>query len=157
MTENSIHPVSRLRRTAFLGVLLLVIFTGFFGARALLAAASAPKPIGQMDQKDIIDRYGVRFTMLAATADGGLVDIRFVIEDPIKAERWASDTNAIPKLYNEKGMEVSTNSMGDHSHNTYEGGRQYWMLYYNTGSAIKNGSIITFKIGNNSLENVLVQ
>lgn len=140
--------------------LLLTVILGGLGALLgyrLWEAANPVRMVSQIPMPEIEEVYGIRFTQVAVTADGGLVDIRFQVIDPVKATAvFGLSDHALMLVEQESGMPILGNTMASHGQ-TYEAGRTYWMLYYNTRGALKIGSVVTLVIGDYQVENVLVQ
>ena len=102
----------------------------------------------------IEEKYGVQFTFLAVTADGGLIDLRYRVVDAGKARSFGHYTETAPLLVSEDtGLMVQTTAMGLHNHRV-ETGYTYYILYRNTASAIKSGSKVTIQVGDLKLEHV---
>ncbi|MFB0535361.1 MAG: hypothetical protein ACETWR_10290 [Anaerolineae bacterium] len=98
------------------------------------------------------EKYGIRFTFLAVTADGGLLDLRYRVLDVGKAKNFGHYTETTPMLIAEdSGRTVQTTAMGMHNHRV-EAGYTYHILYRNTANAIKSGSKVTVAIGDLKLE-----
>ncbi|MBU0492115.1 MAG: hypothetical protein KKA73_22990 [Chloroflexi bacterium] len=131
---------------------LLVAVVGALAAWWLQPAESA---VPAMPTSSAIeDKYGIRFTFLAVTADGGLIDLRYRVVDAGKARSFGHYTETAPMLVSEDtGLVVQITAMGLHNHRV-ETGYTYYVLYRNTASAIKSGSKVTVVIGDLKLEHV---
>ncbi len=134
-----------------------IFLGGFYLAQALQAGPDG-KLVSQISSPEIEARYGVRFTQVAVTAAGGMVDIRYQVIDPDKVMNMLSDPANAPRLIVQgSGAQVAVNTMDMTHKSNFEAGRVYWMLYYNTGNALKSGSVVTLQVGDLKIENVLVQ
>jgi hypothetical protein len=90
--------------------------------------------------------WGVRFTSVNLTADGGLVDLRFVVLDSGKAAALMADREAAPRLVlHDDGEAVFLPAMTVHRRMNV--GRTYVLLYRNTRGAIRGGHGITVMAG----------
>lgn len=102
-------------------------------------------------------RWGIRVTQIGATADGGLVDFRFVVLDVDKAADMMADVKNMPVLIAEDSNTAvtSTAQMGD-DHSLHVG-QTYFLLYRNAGGAIQPGTSVTVKFGTLELQHVIAK
>ena len=104
---------------------------------------------------EIEEKFGVRFAFLAVTADGGMVELRYRVVDEGKAANFGHYTETAPMIVSEDtGEVVDVTIMGLHNHRV-EPGRQYYVLYRNTGGAIKSGRPVTIAVGDLELKHVV--
>ena len=104
---------------------------------------------------EIEEKYGVRFTFLAVTAKGGMVELRYRVIDEGKAANFGHYTETAPMLIAEDtGKTVDVTIMGLHNHRV-EPGRTYYVLYRNTDSAIQSHRPVTIALGDQKLEHVV--
>jgi hypothetical protein len=101
-------------------------------------------------------RWGVRFTQIGTSADGGMVDVRYVVLDVDKAMSVAATIQATPLLVDEKSKRVIfAVAMKAHAHDLHTGGR-YYLLYRNTKGLIAPGRQVTITLGGLQLKHVTV-
>jgi hypothetical protein len=104
---------------------------------------------------EIEEKFGVRFSLLAVTADGGMIELRYRVIDEGKAANFGHYTETAPLLIAEDtGEMVDVTIMGLHNHRV-EPGRQYYVLYRNTSGAIESGRPVTIALGDLKLEHVV--
>lgn len=145
------------KSSIFYAIILLVVASlGLAGFAITRMLQPSGKHINEITQAEIESRYGIRFTQIAMTADGGLVDIRYVVVDSENAMASMMDGTNNPVLIASNGLKVSTETTMTHKIE-HEVGRTYWMLYYNTKNALRPGSVIDLQIGDLLIENVKVQ
>lgn len=103
-------------------------------------------------------RYGIKVTLIAVTAAGGLIDFRYQVVDPDKANAVIHDINLYPKLVVEKtGATLALRSL-PHSHGAkLELGGTYFFMFANAHNAIHAGSLLTMVIGGARLEHIKAQ
>jgi hypothetical protein len=107
------------------------------------------------NSSEMEDKFGVRFSFLAVTADGGMVELRYRVVDDGKAANFGHFTETAPMLVSEdSGKIVDVTIMGLHNHRV-EPGRTYYVLYRNTASAIQSGRPVTIAVGDLKLEHVV--
>jgi hypothetical protein len=132
---------SRRTLTQLLGGLALLAAVLLIGVvvRPQPTPASVAAPINPA----IEAQWGVRVSQVAMTADGGLVDLRYVVLDATKAAGMLSDVANLPVVKAEDSgvLITSTAQMGD-EHNL-QAGRTYFLLYRNAGGAVKPGTPVT--------------
>jgi hypothetical protein len=148
---------SKVLTFGLLPVVLVVV-----GVAAFLLARSwpaTPAPIGNTTpiSPAIEEQWGVRITQVGVTADGGLVDFRYIVLDPDKALAMLQDEKTLPTLVTEEsGAIVNSAALMAHKHELVAG-RTYFLLYRNTKGAIKSGTPVTVKIGELRLEHVVAK
>lgn len=163
MADSSIPstPASSKRSGAakyLIPLALVVILVGaLIGVRAVTTSSGAARSAAMPTSPAIEDRYGVRISMVGATADGGLVDFRFVVVDPDKALAMLQDESKLPVMVAEdSGTLVNSAALMIAKH-ALNPGATYFLLYRNTQGALKHGTPITVKFGDLKLEHVMVQ
>jgi hypothetical protein len=163
MTEKSIPNIGKwhgplgITLNHVLGVVLggMLIAGAIFGWRILTASRQEWAPGTMPVSEEIEEKFGVRFTFLAVTAEGGMVELRYRVIDEDKAANFGHYTETAPMLVSEDtGEVVDVTIMGLHNHRV-EPGRTYYVLYRNTGGALKSGRPVTIAIGNYELEHVV--
>lgn len=137
-------------------VLLFVASLGLGGFALFRVLQPSGNYINEIPQAEVESRYGIHFTQVAMTADGGLVDIRYTVISNETAMATMMDGTNNPVLIASNGLKVSTETTMTHKIE-HEVGRTYWMLYYNTKNALRPGSVIDVQIGDLLIENVKVQ
>lgn len=138
-------------------VLLVVALTagGFLGWQSYSARHQEWVPGTMPVSEEIEAKFGVRFSFVAVTAGGGMVELRYRVLDMGKASNFGHYTETAPMLIDEEtGKTVDVTIMGLHNHRV-EPGRTYYILYRNTEGAVKSGRPITIQIGNMKIEHVV--
>ena len=101
--------------------------------------------------------WGVRVTHVAVTADGGLVEMRFLVLDSDRALAMMQDVSNVPVLRVEaNGTLVRSAALMTAKH-AIAPGRTGFMLYRNTKGAIQPGTSIAVVFGKLELQHVLAQ
>jgi hypothetical protein len=134
-TGTPARPHGRTRGiVAVVAILACALLVGWAGARM----TSAPPEPTIPDHADIEAAWGVRFTSLTVTADGGIVDLRFVVLDPSRATALMADKETAPRVAVESdGEVVMSPTMA--LHRGLKPGRTYFLLYRNTGGLVRSG------------------
>ena len=134
---------------------LVVLVGGGFAAWQIFGPEQKWEPGNMPLSAEIEEKYGVRFTFLAVTAKGGMVELRYRVVDEGKAANFGHYTETAPMLIAEdSGKIVDVTIMGLHNHRV-EPGRTYYVLYRNTDSAIESHRPVTIAIGDQKLEHVV--
>ena len=137
-----------------LPLVLLALVGGLLALRFLTPPRPVVDPNVVPTNPAIEDRWGIRVSQIGVTADGGLVDFRFVVIDPDKAVAMMQDVNNWPVMIAEdSGTTVNSAGVMAAKH-SLASGRQYYLLYRNTRGAIKPGGLVTVKFGDLTLEHV---
>lgn len=105
----------------------------------------------------IEERWGIRITQIGVTADGGLIDMRYLIIDPDKALAMVSETETMPVLIAEESDTLINSAAAMNHKNEFNAGQTYFFLYRNTNGAIRRGGAVTVRIGDLLLEHVIAR
>ncbi|MEN3305193.1 MAG: hypothetical protein V7603_1395 [Micromonosporaceae bacterium] len=100
---------------------------------------------------------GVRFTQAAVVADGGLVELRYVVLDTQKASAFQNDTRHPPTLRNERSGKFAWRAALMKQGHELRPGQSYYLLYLNNQGAIKRGDKIAIDAGQRHLQHVPVR
>ena len=134
---------------------LLVLIGGSFMAWQLFGPEKQWEPGNMPISSEIEEKYGVRFTFVAVTAGGGMVELRYRVLDEGRAANFGHFTETAPMIIAEDtGKLVDVTIMGLHNHRV-EPGRTYYVLYRNTESAVKSHRPVTIALGDLKLEHVV--
>lgn len=115
------------------------------------AAPGAPVP----PHPAIEAAYGVRIDRLVVTADGGMVDLRYTVVDPDRAQAMMNRLETLPVIVGRGGVELR---LGEAMHHKGEliAGRSAFILYANAGSAVRSGDRVWVRIGAQRLGPIVV-
>lgn len=154
-------PQQRPRRPRLMTVaLVIVLVIGGLGARAWWSERRADVRDGTtlVTADGMAARYGINITLVAVTAAGGLIDFRYQVVDPDKANAIIHDIDLYPKLVVEDtGATLAMRSLPHNHGKTLELGGNYFFLLPNANNAVHPGSLLTLVIGDARLEHVVVQ
>lgn len=162
LQESDSSPTKNTNRHTLLAasMTLAVATVGFFsyqlGARN--SHTEHPLPETVISNDTLEQEYGIRLTLVAVTAAGGLVDVRYRIVDPVKAAQLVDeeDGGIMPMVYvgNGDAMLMPDSHMRDQK---LIADRMYFNLIPNSQNAVKRGSVVTIVFGDVALEPVLAQ
>ena len=142
---------SHLAMVAGLLVLIGATILAWWAFRPAIQWEAGTMPVSP----EIEEKFGVRFSLLAVTADGGMIELRYRVIDEGRAANFGHYTETAPLLIAEDtGDVVDVTIMGLHNHRV-EPGRQYYVLYRNTSGAIESGRPVTIALGDLKLEHVV--
>ena len=131
-------------------IALLLVTSGLLrgGSTAL-----APVPLSA----DVEAKWGIRVTQVAVTADGGLVELRFVVLDSEKASAMMNSVNNLPVMHPD-GTNLLVNSAAQMSeHSVLTAGQTYFLLYRNTSGVVKRGASLTIAFGDLHIDHVIAR
>ena len=145
---------------AFVGLVVLPItmvvtltFTGTVHDPHAIDAAGAR--LVNADQLEAA--YGIRVTLVAVTAEGGLVDVRFIVTDEAKAASVLAEHQAMPALFVERsGAVLSTSHPMAHKVVLVHGGT-YFLLYPNSAGAVQAGTPVSIVVDDVRLAAITAQ
>ncbi|MFD3402038.1 hypothetical protein ACFWUU_15215 [Kribbella sp. NPDC058693] len=152
---------------------ILGILTGMALVAAALTAwilirqdptAAAPAPVAQIawgrttvDADGLAGRSGVRITQVAVTGGGGLLDLRFQVLDPNRANSL-HDASTPPAVIDETSGLVVRDLLMSHAHTgKFTTGETYYLVFENPGNWIRRGSKVTVLLGQAQVEHVVVR
>ena len=154
MTEIRTAP----SRGLALGAAIALVTAGLLGtaylARPTVAKADANS---QMPTSRALEsKTGIRIISAHVEGDGGIVDVRYQVLDPNKANIVEGDPTNTPALLpaSDDGALTQTAAMRK-GHERREAGT-YFLIYYNRGAAIHPGDFIDIAFGGQTLTHVPV-
>ena len=102
--------------------------------------------------------YGLRFLRATTAVQGGLIDVRFVILDTVRAEPVIGHLSRerVKLIDDASGQVLDTRSMTPGDSNL-KAGEGYYMLFRNSGGLLHAGSHVTVAIGQYRLPGVTVR
>jgi hypothetical protein len=119
------------------------------------AAGSTDKYVVPTDRA-IEASSGIRVLSAHVVADGGVVDLRYQVLDPLKASIVEGDVNHTPTLVDTvSGQALQDTAAMRHGHTMRPAGT-YFLLYYNRGMTVQPGDRIDVVISGATLHNVPV-
>jgi hypothetical protein len=154
-------PTPRTRRRPrriVIALLVGVLALGGLGAKAWWDHVSSDVRHGTsaVDVDGMAARYGIHVDLLAVTAAGGLVELRYQVVDPDKAAPLVHDPDLSPALVVERtGATLKMQSPPHHHGTDLQLGGSYFFLMANTRNAVHQGDRVTLVIGHARLEHVV--
>jgi len=120
---------------------------------------TAQSPGDYISNDQLEARYGVRVTLIAVTAAGGIVDFRYKVVDPQKAAILFNDPANTPILTAvDTGFTLSPTKMGrHHGQMGIKRGAVPFTFYPNVRSAVKPGTRVSVAFGQVHVEPIIAQ
>jgi hypothetical protein len=111
-----------------------------------------PLPERIISAETLEEEYGIRIQLVAVTAAGGMVDVRYRVIDPDKAAKLMVEDGGIMPMVYVYGSD--TMLMPDMHMRTQKliADRVYFDLIPNTQNAVKRGTVVTVAFGDVALE-----
>lgn len=141
-------------------ILVILAMVGLYANNVYKAFQSASLPertITAISQAALEQTYGLRVSLVAVTAAGGLVDLRLKIMDGVKAKALLEDKKNFPVLTLENGVTLRPNGDVTEQEIQYDNGAQLVVLYVNSSSVVKPGAPITVMFGDMALESIIAK
>ena len=111
-----------------------------------------------VDADGLAARYGIEVSLIAVTAAGGLIEFRYQVVDPDKADPVRHDPALLPAIVVEDtGATLVLQSPPQHHSTETRLGGTYFVLFPNARNAVHRGSKLTVVIGDVRLEHVEAQ
>jgi len=135
---------------------LVLVFTHRTPSRAAPnVPASWARPV--VSAASLADRSGVKITYVAVTGGGGLVDLRFQVIDPDKANSL-HDPARPPAVVDEVSGLVVHDLLMSHSHTgVFKPGVTYYFVFNNPGNWVRRGARVVVLLGDAQVEHVVVR
>jgi hypothetical protein len=154
------------------GVVLAIAATGAGVWLASLAPAdtAATEPDGSIDPRlaalwqrpavsdsGLVGTSGVRIVQVALTGGGGLIDLRFQVIDPNKADAINAEATPPGLIDESTGLIVSSPLMGHQGVHSYKTGLTYYIVFENPGNLVQRDAKVSVLLGNAQVEHVVVR
>jgi hypothetical protein len=153
------EPVRHRRRWVAL-VLAVLLLAGGLAVRAWSSEDKADIRAGTtlVDADGLAARYGIEVSLIAVTAAGGLIEFRYQVVDPDKADPVRHDDGLLPAMVVEdSGATLVLRSPPHHHATETRLGGTYFVLFPNAANAIHGGSLVTVVIGDVRMEHIEAQ
>jgi hypothetical protein len=150
--------IRRVRRQLIIAAIIATLAVAGLGGKAWWGHVTSDVRHGttRVDLDGMAARYGIHVDLLAVTAAGGLVELRYQVVDPDKAAPLVHDPDLAPAIVVEKTGATLVMQSPPHRHGTdLELGGSYFFLLANTRNAVHKGDRLTLVIGNARLEHVV--
>lgn len=138
-----------------LAIILLILIAGglfLFVSRQAQQVVAAKTLISA---SELQNQYGLRVNLLAVTAAGGMVDVRFKILDGQKAKLLLQDKKNFPVLSVGSSSSASTLRVSEDSaaqEIQFEDNGNLFLTFSNAGNAVQKGAPVSILFGNIQLE-----
>lgn len=96
--------------------------------------------------------YGIKVDLVAVTAAGGLIDVRFTVVDETKAKALFHDVATMPALLVEGKNTVLRTTKGMNHNLSLLNGARYFLLFSNAGGVVQAGTQVSVVIDGVRLE-----
>ncbi len=148
----------RRRLVAVVAVLGLVAVAGGVQAWRAHLATDVRNGTTLVTADGMAARYGIDVDLLAVTASGGLVELRYRVVDPDKAAPLVHDPDLSPALVAEESGKTLVMSTPPHHHGTeLQLGGTYFFLMANAEGTLHRGDKVTLVIGDARQEHLEMQ
>ena len=157
----SMHNLSSARRFSVLNVSLAIIGLfilfgfGLYGVNVYRAFQNNPVENARttIDKNTLQEKYGIVVNLVAVTAGGGMVDVRFKFTEGAKAKLLLQNANNFPTLFvQNKNIILQVPETGKPQNIQFDDDGGMFLLYPNAGSAVKAGENVTLVFGDIQLE-----
>lgn len=147
--SGDLPPRRTRRRLLLLVALALVVMIA-----AVLAVTLRQGSARTVDEAGLAAEFGIEVKLAAVTAGGGLVDFRFKILDAAKAQIIFDEL--YPSIISAGGA-VLESDLARHGRTVCRTGETHFILYANSGTAVRVGQTVSLEIGDVRLDDIAVQ
>jgi hypothetical protein len=151
-----------LRHSRWAFRLLLVLLVAAFAVAMMWRAGAGPAQAGKqydVPRSSAIEaKLGIRITQASVVADGGLVELRYVVLDTGKATTFQNDVHHPPVLKSSKRTKEALyrTALMKQGHDLRPG-QTYYILYMNNHNSVRPGETLQIDAGGVTLANVPVR
>jgi hypothetical protein len=159
--KPSSHHFGRI--LSVLAVIALLIGGGWYYYQQHNPVPSSPivgqTPTNYITNDQLEAQYGVRVTLIAVTAVGGIVDFRYKVSDPVKAATLLHDPANAPTLTAiDSGLTLSGTQMSRHHKQMgMKRGAVPFTFFPNVRGAVKPGVPVSVAFGKIKVEPIVAQ
>jgi hypothetical protein len=165
MEETTTHPTALawrtqpLTRVGLLGLTLLVLLAAFLAYRAWTTGGTEmPESTADyLSVDELEERYGLAVRLIGVTGGGGMIDFRLKILDAKKAQDFLQDPEHLPRLIAADTDTPLVGTQGLEDDVNWEEGGILFILFSNSGGAIKTGNPVIVEFSSLQLEPILAQ
>ena len=144
---------TRLMKNFFLAIIVLIALAAglfWYSARQTPAVLT---PTAQISQSVLSEKYGLRVSLLAVTAAGGMVDVRLKVLDGEKAKLLLLDKQNFPVLTaGANGARLNASDDSKAQEIKLDSDNNLFFIYPNAGNLVRTGTPVTILFGNTALE-----
>jgi hypothetical protein len=136
-------------------ILVVLILVGFlaYHAQQNTGLAVVPPEMTMISQSALEEQYGLRVNLVAVTAAGGLVDVRFKFVDGEKVKVLLQDPANFPTLQVPGSpVTLSAPEEGRPAEITFEDDANLFLMYPNAAGVVKPGTPVVVRFGSTQLE-----
>jgi hypothetical protein len=139
------------------GYLLVTHGSGGANAGPAVREQAVATKVPLVSAAGLADRSGVRLVRVAVSGDGGLIDLRYQVIDPDRANA-VHDAKTPPTLVDERtGLVVNQLLMGHMHHGVLKAGQTYYLIFENPGNLVQRGSRVAVQLGDARVAHIRVQ
>jgi hypothetical protein len=151
-------PTRRRHRARVAALVLAVVLAlvGVLGWRAWSQHRADIRSGTELVSTDVLAaHYGIDVDLIAVTAAGGLIEFRYQVVDPDKADRITHDPALAPAFVVEDTGETLVMKSAPHHHGAeLRLGGTYFILMANAHNAVQRGTELTLVIGDLRVEHL---
>lgn len=139
---------------AIIGIFILFGF-GLYAVNVYRAFQNNSAGNGRttIDKTMLMEKYGITVNLIAVTAGGGMVDVRFKFVEGAKAKALLQDAKSFPTLFlPDRNIILQVPEAGKPKNILFEDNGGLFLLYPNSGSAVRPGDKVTLMFGEIQLE-----
>jgi len=144
----------------FVSITIVLILVGTYVINASRSSQTDRLPPGTIpiSHMTLEEKYGLRVNLVAVTGAGGFVDVRLKILNGEKARSLLQDPNHFPSLVvDDDGTILSVSQETREQEFHFEDNSNLFIMFPNTGNAVKPGARLRILFGDVTLEPTDVQ
>ena len=139
------------------GYVLVTHLTGGASAGPAVRAQAVATRAPLVSAAGLAERSGVRLVRVAVSGNGGLIDLRYQVIDPDRANA-VHDAKTPPSLVDERtGLVVNQLLMGHMHHGRLKAGQTYYLIFEDPGNLVQSGARVAVQLGAARVAHIRVQ
>lgn len=148
------------KRIFFIAIIVVIVAAGglvAFRANQAKTQAEPPMISTRISEGTLESQYGMHVNLVAVTGAGGFVDVRIKIVDGEKAKLLLGDAKNFPALLSSKNVVLNAPADTKSQEIRYENGGTMFIMYPNSGNAVKHGEPVNILFGDVAVDAINAQ
>ena len=136
----------------------IIVYRIWFAQPSVAPESEAAIVRSTISAQTLEERFGIRVTLIAVTAGGGIVDFRYKVVDKDKAAFIVGEPENAPSLVSEQtGITIPPPNHTMKHNAELENGASYFIFYPNIRNAVRPGMPVSVAIGATQVEPIIAQ
>ena len=155
ITGPNLQLILNRKNLIALGLLVACLLAAFLGFQRVTQSLPASRPLAAPISTAVLEeRYGLKINLVAVTAAGGFVDVRFKIVDAAKAKQLLQKVENYPSLWIAAQGATLSVPADERGVISFQDGSNFNLLFPNSNNAVKQGTPVNLTFGSIQIEGI---